>query len=43
MSALLQLDHVPNRITNERSATFTYVCTPLDVAVEGSCDVKVSA
>lgn len=40
-SALLQLDRVPNRITNERSATFSYVCTPLDVADGDSCDVKV--
>lgn len=39
--ALLQLDRVPNRITNERSATFTYVCTPIDVADGDSCDVKV--
>lgn len=40
-SALLQLDQVPNRITNERSATFTYVCTPLDVADKDGCDVEV--
>lgn len=40
-SALLQLDQVPNRITNKRSATFTYVCTPLDLADGDSCDVKV--
>ncbi len=39
--ALLQLDRVPNRITNERSATFTYVCTPLDVADMDGCDVEV--
>lgn len=42
VSALLQLDQVPNRMTNEGSATFTYVCTPLDVAVDDSCFVKVS-
>lgn len=42
VSALLQLDQVPNRITNERRAAFTYVCTPLDVADGDSCDVKVS-
>lgn len=40
--ALLQLDQVPNRVANKRSATFTYVCTPLDVADGDSCDVKVS-
>ena len=42
-SALLQLEQVPNRITNKRSATFTYVCTPLDVADGDGCDVKVRA
>ena len=42
-NALLQLDQVPNRITNKKSATFTYVCTPLDVADGDSCDVKVRA
>lgn len=42
VSALLQLDQVPNRTTNERSATFTYVCTPLDTTEDDGCDVKVS-
>ncbi|CAM9235952.1 unnamed protein product, partial [Ectocarpus sp. 4 AP-2014] len=41
-SALLQLDQVPNRTTNERSATFTYVCTPLDTTEDDGCDVKWS-
>lgn len=39
-SALLHLDQMPDRITNQRSATFTYVCTMLDVV--GSCDVQVN-
>ncbi|CAB1108209.1 unnamed protein product [Ectocarpus sp. CCAP 1310/34] len=42
VSALLQLDQVPKRTTNERSATFTYVCTPLDTTEDDGCDVKVS-
>ncbi|CAN0501579.1 unnamed protein product, partial [Ectocarpus sp. 12 AP-2014] len=42
VSALLQLDQVPNRTTNERSATFTYVCTPLDTTEDDGCDVKWS-
>lgn len=41
-SALLVFDEVPNRITNQRRATFTYVCTPLDVAEGDDCAVKVS-
>lgn len=40
-SALLQFDQVPDRITNQRRATFTYDCTPLDVAQGGGCNVKV--
>lgn len=40
-SALLQFAEVPNRITNERTATFTYDCTTLDVAQGDTCEVEV--
>ena len=40
-SALLQFVEVPNRTTNERTATFTYDCTTLDVAQGDTCKVEV--
>lgn len=39
-SALLQFDVVPDRVTNERKATFTYICTPLESL--DNCIVEVS-
>lgn len=40
-SALLQFAEVPNRTTNERTATFTFDCTALDVAQGDTCEVEV--
>ncbi|CAM9214426.1 unnamed protein product, partial [Discosporangium mesarthrocarpum] len=41
-AGLLQFDDVPNRNTNERDATFSYTCTPLDVAQGDICAVEWS-
>ena len=40
-SALLQFAEVPHRTTNERTATFTFDCTTLDVAHGDTCEVEV--
>lgn len=42
--AILELEAHPDSITNERTATFTYVCTQLDVTDEtATCGVEVCA
>lgn len=42
--AILELEAHPDSITNERTATFTYVCTQLDVSDEtATCGVEVCA
>lgn len=40
-SALLNLKSHPDSITNKRTATFEYGCTPLDVAEGDTCGVEV--